>query len=532
MVALVAAVAGVLAPAIVRWLLRRPVDPEPLGRAVREALQRLGVTYVKLGQFMAMRFDILPPEVCRELSRLFDDVAPCPPEQIEQLLREEFGRPSAVLFRQFEAAPVAAASVAQVHRGITWAGDEVAIKLQRPGIAAIFAADMRNIRRVAAFVDRVWPMLPQPLATAVDEFERFTRREMDFREEGRTAERLRRNAGAFERVPRIFWKQTTARVLTMEFVHGHRLSDVMADLERQAAGEQSRLPAGLDVDRGMRNLAHASLRQLFVKGFFHADPHPGNIFLREDGSVTFVDFGIFCDMPEQRRATLAAYIENVAVGNFAAGYQHFVQLLIPTERTDQRRLKRDVQAIFRLWHDASHDVSTPLADRHAGRFFGAFINAMRENQVQMSLDTLLFWRALITLDATALRFRHSFDLLGVMRDFFESNSPTPARRVLDVATDLRLHADCRRLAANAPRFATAAVGRAGRVGGLRYRHVESGSRRGAAHAAAAPALSLLGASIALAISRLPVGATWKSAAILGLLALIGVSVGRRWRTAP
>jgi ubiquinone biosynthesis protein len=224
----------------------------------------------------------------------------------------------------------------------------------------------------------------------------------------------------------------------MEFVHGHRLSDIIHAIERYGSTSPGAAPRALDIDRGVRNLANACLRQLFVTGFFHADPHPGNIFLLDDGSVMFIDFGIFCDLLPERRETLASYIENVAIGNFEAGFRHFRRLLIPTEATDHRKLKRDVLAIFRRWHDASVDVDTPLSERHAGRYFGEFITAMRNNRVQMSLDTLLFWRALITLDATALRFRRSFDLLGIMREFFENVRPSPLERIVGAIGDRHL----------------------------------------------------------------------------------------------
>jgi ubiquinone biosynthesis protein len=408
---------------------RRPTA-QMFGARLRAALQRLGLTYVKLGQFMAMRFDILPEAICHELAQLFDDVAPVPTAALKRALEQEFRAPVERVFRSFEWEPMAAASVAQVHRATLASGQAVAVKVQRPGVARIFAADMRNLVRLARLVDWLGLLGAQSIRDAVLEFERFTSRELDFMTEGRTAERLRGNAGPHEYAPRIFWEHTTSRVLTMELISGHRLSDLIA-----AQGDEPPPIELPDLDRAARNLARACLRQLFVTGFFHADPHPGNIFVLDDGSICFVDFGIFGQLSPARRETFAAYIEDVAMGNLASAYRHFMRLLIPTRETDHRRLRADIEAIFRRWRAASLDPDTPLSERHLGKYVGEFIATIRVHKVRMSLDTLLFWRTLIVLDATALRFRHSFDLLDIMRQFFAEMRPGLVERILAALQD-------------------------------------------------------------------------------------------------
>lgn len=424
------ALAGLCMPLALRALVGRPPSAATIGLRLRRMLQGLGLTYVKLGQFMAMRFDILPEAVCKELAQLFDDVAPVPLLDLRRALEAELGAAPETVFATFDWTPIAAASVAQVHRATLADGRAVAVKVQRPGVAAIFAADMRNLARLAGMIDRLGVVGPQSIREAVGEFERFTARELDFRTEGQTAERLRANAGPNEYAPRIHWAQSTSRVLTMELIVGHRLSDVIA-------GGAAAAPPSLDLDRAARNLARACLRQLFVTGFFHADPHPGNIFVLDDGTICFVDFGIFGQLSDARRETFAAYIESVAIGDLAAAYRHFMALLIPTAQTDHRRLRSDIEAIFERWRAASADPDTPAADRHLGKYVGEFIGAIRDNKVRMGLDTLLFWRTLIVLDATALRFRESFELLDVMRAFFVEIRPGAAERLLAILADPR-----------------------------------------------------------------------------------------------
>jgi ubiquinone biosynthesis protein len=426
----------------VPFLLRRLVgiheDPGVIGARFRLSLESLGITYIKLGQFLAMRFDILPEEVCRELAQLFDGVPPLATDVVRGILETELSMLVEEAFRDFEWTCIAAASVAQVHRATKLDGKVVAIKVQRPGITRIFAADIRNLRRAAHIGDRLHVLGLQSMVEAVDEFERYTKREMDFTIEARTADRLRSNAGPFEDAPRIHWDLTTSRVLTMDFVDGYPLSKIIDLVESGRTAALESLAPGLNLHRAVQNLARACLRQLFVTGFFHGDPHPGNIFLHADGTVVFVDFGIFGQLTTARRETFASYIENVAVGNVEQSYRHFIRLLQPTAQTDMRRLKRDVHRIMHRWHDASQRVDGLLSERHLGTYFSEFITAIRDNNVKMSMDTLLFWRALLALDATVLRFESQFNLLTALREFFEQTRPTVIERLDSLVTDRAL----------------------------------------------------------------------------------------------
>lgn len=445
-------------PLVLRRLVGIREPPAIIGARIRRSLQRLGITYIKLGQFLAMRFDILPEEVCRELARLFDAVPPMPARVVRETLEAEFAMPVEELVRDFEWRCIAAASVAQVHKATKHDGVTVAIKVQRPGIERIFSADIRNFRRAARLGDYLKLLGPQSMVEAVNEFEKYTRREMDFITEGRTADRLRRNAGPHESAPEVHWDLTTSRVLTMEYIEGFPLSDIIHLIETGREAEITRRAPGLDLQRAVQNFSRACLRQLFVTGFFHADPHPGNIFLREDGTVVFVDFGIFGQLSAERRETFASYIENLAVGNVEQSYRHFIRLLQPTPETEMQQLRRDVYRIMHRWHKASQQGEAELSERHLGTYFTEFIAAIRRNQVQMSMDTLLFWRAILTLDATALRFGSQFDLLSALRDFFQKTRPTPLERLMALLTDREIALSLHRIKQESPAQVEALVG--------------------------------------------------------------------------
>jgi ubiquinone biosynthesis protein len=512
-------VAALVVPLLARRLIGRRPPARLVGERLRRTLQDLGVTYVKLGQFMAMRFDILPEEICSELALLFDRVPPVPAAAIRQTLERELGDPVEDIFRTFDWEPIAAASVAQVHRAAMVDGTDVAVKIQRPGIARIFASDMRNLRRAAVLADRLHALGHQSTYEALHEFERYTSREMDFRTEGRTADRLREHAERYEHVPRVFWAHTTSRVLTMEFVNGHRLSDLI----HAASGEPDDASAPVDLDVAIQHLAHASLRQLFVTGFFHADPHPGNIFLMRDGSVTFIDFGIFGELSRERRETIASYIENVALGNAELAYTHFQRLLNPTSQTDHYRLKREVKEIFRRWYNASADPTTPPIERHLGLYFGEFISAIRRNKVTMGIDTLLFWRALITLDATALRFRQRFDLLDAMQKFFAEHRPSLWDRVVQMLSDEKAWAAAGALVADGPGDVAALSSRcASGHGALDV--LDKGasvSRRDGDADVRLLSACVAAVSLSLVVFMTPVDDPWR----VGLASLLALSIG-------
>lgn len=428
-------VAGVVWQGALRKFGVRSSRGPTLPQAIRAAMERLGVTYLKLGQYLATRFDLLPAEVYRELTKLFEDVSPLGFDDIKTVLEAELAGPLENYFSEFDPNPIASASVAQVHQAYTIAGDRVAVKVQRPGIERIFNSDLRNLRRLAGLADRLRFFGSVSMSEVVDQFGKWTRRELDFRLEARTADLMAKNATPEEIVPRVFFGLTTARILTMEFVDGISLAKVAELLE--TAGVESvhaRLP-NLDFQRSGRNLAFAALHQLFVTGVFHGDPHPGNILIRNDNRVAFVDFGIFGELTRYEREALGGYIENVALGRIGEGFRSFAQLTFPSEVTDLRRFESETRAVFQRWYEASQHFASTVQERHLGRYTAEIFDVVRRNHVRMSMDTLLFWRTLNALDSSALRLSKHFDLLAQLRGFFAQIRPPFPQRVIKAVSD-------------------------------------------------------------------------------------------------
>lgn len=417
---------------------------------IRIALQDLGITGVKMGQFLALRSDLLPPEICRELGKLFEDASPMDFQDVKSVIESDLGEPFENLFADFQSAPIASASISQVHAAWSRDGVKVAVKVQRPRLERTFNADMRNLRRLASAADALHLAGQLSITGIADEFARFTRRELDFITEGQTADRLRVSAVSNEIVPRILWALSSRRVLTMEFVEGVSMRRATALLAAGKDQELFRLLPDLDLSEALHNLAFASLHQLFVSGFFHADPHPGNIILCPGNRIAFLDFGIFGDVSPMQREVLARYIEEISAGNLDEGIRYFARVFSPTERTDFAAFQREARAVFAGWYESAQSPDGPFRQRMVARFADVMFTVVRHQNLRINIDTLLFWRSMIVLDATILQLWEGFDLLGELRDFFAAYRPGIADRLIETLNPERNLIALTQLAANSP----------------------------------------------------------------------------------
>src|SRR4051812_8796929 len=279
------------------------------GQHLRELLDELGPTFVKFGQLLSTRPDIVPPDIIAELRGLQDDVRAFPFEQAERVIEEDLGNTIERLFLDFDPVPVAAASIGQVHRATLPNGRRVAVKVQRPGAPQKIDADLNLMYQAAKLVkERVRAFDFIDTRQLVDEFARQIRQELDYRLEARNAQTFHRNFAGdpHVHVPRVYWTYTRARVLTLEWLDGTQLADV--DL----------LPLTLDERRDLAyRITETWMAMIFRHGFFHGDPHPANILvLEEAGSIGLVDFGAVGklsddDLTKVTRLFIDAAAENV-----------------------------------------------------------------------------------------------------------------------------------------------------------------------------------------------------------------------------
>jgi len=305
---------------------------------IREAMLDLGPTFIKLGQLFSTRSDLFPVEYVEELSKLQDRVPAFPYEQVETIVREDFGKPCSELYRSFDPIPLAAASLGQVHKAQLLSGEEVVVKVQRPGLRRLFDIDLAIAKTIAQYFQTHprWGRGRDWLGI-YDECYKILYEEIDYLKEGRNADSFRRNFRGLQwvRVPKVYWRYTSPRVLTLEYIPGIKISHYDA---LEAAGLNRRDLA----NKG----AEAYLLQLLNHGFFHADPHPGNIAVAPDGALIFYDFGMMGRIRSDIRERLLDLFFGIAQKSADKVVEALIQLgaLVPTD--DLGPVRRSIQYIL------------------------------------------------------------------------------------------------------------------------------------------------------------------------------------------
>ncbi len=389
-------------------------EPEELARLepparVRRALEELGPSFVKLGQILATRVDLFPPEWIAEFSRLQDDAPALPFAEIHAQLTEDLGEPPENIFAELDLHPLAAASLAQVHRAKLADGSAVVLKIRRPGIRPTIEADLRLLARLAEIIEAETPDLrryrPQEV---VRQFTLSLRRELDFAAEGRNAERI---ASQFIDhpeilIPRIHWQWCGERLNVQDFVEGISGRDL-------AAADT----AGLDRKLLARRGAEAVLKMMLEDGFFHADPHPGNVFYLPDNRIAFIDFGMVGRLPEERRIQVA----NLLHGLVTRDTETVAAVLLDwgsegenSGDTELTRLKSEIGSFVDMYH------GVPLHGLNMGAMLSDLVSILREHGLTLPPDLALMLKAFITLEGMGRQLDPDFDMAAEATPFLKN----------------------------------------------------------------------------------------------------------------
>ncbi|MEN8182136.1 MAG: AarF/UbiB family protein [Myxococcota bacterium] len=392
-------------PAFFRWLLRRP-DPEDQTRihqraahSILSAALDLRGVLIKACQAIATRADVFPPPFVETLKQCHDAVPPKPFEVIREVVEAELGKPISAVFSEFEREPVASASLAQVHRARLQDGRPVAVKVQYPDIAALVRTDLANLRRACRIYERFDPQ-PLELLPLLTELTNHLALELDFEREAQSADRVRElfAGDRLVKIPGVYPEWSTRRVLTMELVDGMKITD----LEAIRA-------AGLDPADVVQELMRIYTRMILAAGFFQADPHPGNLFVRPDGQVVVMDFGLAKELPEGFGLGLFELMFSMMTLNEAAMVRAFGELGFRTRSGDPSTF---VQIARRMMRRSD-----------TGRFEGEFteemtdelFEAIRENPVvQVPSDFVLVGRVFSFLSGIAHTLGHRANVLEAM----------------------------------------------------------------------------------------------------------------------
>ena len=378
---------------------------------VRHAMQDLGPAFVKLGQILATRVDLFPADWIAEFEKLQDQAPPSPAAQVRAQLVEDLGAEPEAVFSEFDSTPLAAGSVAQVHRARLADGTPVAVKVRRPGIRAIVEADLSLLARLAQLVESRMPDLARfRPREVVRQFTQTLRRELDLGAECRSAERVARSFAGDARivVPRVYWDWTGERMNVQEYIDGIASRDLPA-VDK----------AGLDRRVLAHHGARAMLKMVIEDGFFHADPHPGNVLYLAGNRVAFIDFGMVGRLPERRRDQLVQLL-NGLVERDADGVVEVLVEWAGSAAVDIEAVGADVEAFIDRYH------GLPLGELKMGAMLADLTRLLQDHKLALPPDLALVLKACVTLEATGRELDPGFDMVGEASPFLRA--ATLARR--------------------------------------------------------------------------------------------------------
>ena len=378
-----------------RW--GRKSNQQRRAAQLRQILTNLGPAYIKVGQALSTRPDLVPPTYLEELTRLQDALPPFPNEVAYQFIEEELGAPPDEIYAELSPKPIAAASLGQVYKGKLKTGETVAVKVQRPDLAEKITLDLYMARRLAAWAQKTFKWLKSDLVAILDEFGSRIFEEMDYIHEGKNAERFEQLYGSLKDIyiPKIYWQYTRRRVLTMEWVTGTKLTNLDAI---QAQGIDARYLIEVGVQ--------CSLRQLLEHGFFHADPHPGNLLASPDGKLVYLDFGMMSEVKPYQRYGLIEAIVHLVNRDFEGLAHDYVKLEFLTPDTD---LTPIIPAFAAVFNDA---LGATVADFNIKSTTDQLSALMYEYPFRVPAYYALIIRSLVTLEGLAINVDPEFKVLS------------------------------------------------------------------------------------------------------------------------
>ena len=392
-----------------RLARRKTKDGEKITPEVRlrRALEKLGPTFVKLGQILSLRPDLVPKEYVREFSKLQDTVPSFTYPEVEKIILQELHRPIEKIFSSFEKKPLASASISQVHKAKLHSGKVVAVKVQRPNIIRMMETDIEIMFAIAKYLEKHSKKFAQyrPVEI-VHEFQEWTERELDFRYEAGNAKKFLKNAHntRYLKIPKVYEDYSSSKVITLEFLDGVELRNI------KKMKNYRRIIRGV-IEHGFSII----LKQVFEDGFFHADPHPANLFVLKDGRIGLVDFGIvgyFDDFLKQRSVEM---FYGVVEQDADAIIDAFSKMnLLASEDTDVEQLKKDIQAPL------SQLKNKKLRDVKVSFILEEVLDIALRHRVRMPIDFILFGKALVTMEGVGLEYDPNFTLTKVAGPYVES----------------------------------------------------------------------------------------------------------------
>jgi|ETNmetMinimDraft_2_1059921.scaffolds.fasta_scaffold06765_3 ubiquinone biosynthesis protein len=371
---------------------------------IRRVFEELGGAFTKLAQLLSVRPDLIPPDYIIELEKLQDKAKPVPFEDIKEEIEKQLKKPLKEIFPYFKKAPIASASISQVHEAKLKNGQRVAVKVQRPKIRETMEEDISIMFFLANLLEKHIPRLREysPI-TIVKEFETWTRQELDFRIEAKHAKRFYYNFkdSRTVKIPKVIDEHTTSKILTLEYIDGTELHDIKKIKKKHC-----------NIKKAIKNGFDAILTQVFVHGFFHADPHPGNILVSKNSTISFVDFGIVGYFDDE--------LKNKAIGVFYGIIENEPDKIIDaltdmglSTKEGRSRFRMDLEDLIRPLQDNS------LSDVKVSYVLEDIFELAHKHKVKLPVDLILFGKTFITLEGLALRYYPDFKMVEQSKPFIK-----------------------------------------------------------------------------------------------------------------
>ncbi|MCE5315439.1 MAG: AarF/ABC1/UbiB kinase family protein [Armatimonadota bacterium] len=370
---------------------------------VREILEELGPTFVKLGQILSTRPDIVPEPYITELAKLQDTAPTVPFSQIREVIESEFKVPLEDLYLEFDIDPLAAASLAQAHRAKMLDGTSVIVKVQRPNIRDVVETDLEIMYKRAQFVEQHWERArTYGVLDVVDEFAITIREELDYTREARNTDRLR-DVVSGERhihVPHVYWHLTTGKVLTLQAIEGVKITDIIAHPI-----------AGVDPKELSKRFAASFLEQVFVDGYFHADPHPGNVLVTHDGEIALLDCGQVGHLDPENRVGAVRMLMAFEQQDARILADEVLNLGIAQEEVDVRRFTVDLGKVLRSYYN------TPARAVNMGQLLGRVLNVSASYKIRLPANFAVLGKVFTDVEGICRQLDPDFNFTEVARGY-------------------------------------------------------------------------------------------------------------------
>lgn len=378
-------------------------DSKTTGERIRLVLQELGPTFVKLGQIASTRPDLLPEDIVRELEKLQDRVPPFSFQEVREIVQEELGGDLEEIFCHFEDSPLAAASIGQVHKAILCSGEKVAVKIQRPNITTVIETDLEILQDLATLAEHrlEWAARYQ-IRDMVEEFSKSLRAELDYTIEGRNAEKISNQFRDDSKiyVPKVFWEYSTKRVLTMEYIEGVKFNE----LEKlKQKGYNAKMLA--------ESLAKAIFHQIFIDGFFHGDPHPGNVLVLPGEVIAFIDFGMVGRLTPEMKYHFSSLVIALMRQSTDGVIKAILLMGLVPDDVDMMQLRDDVEQLREKYY------GVPLSQISLGKAVNDLFSVAFRHSIRIPAALTLLGKTLLTIEGVVEKLDPDFSILNIAEPF-------------------------------------------------------------------------------------------------------------------